>query len=295
MNSEKIRTLVVGGSGFIGSHVADELTRAGHDVTVYDLEKSPWLNSNQRFVKGDLKDPARLDELVSDFDIVYHFAAIADIGEAIQKRLEAIETNIIGSAHLIEACLKNKVKTFVFASTVYVYSDKGSFYRVTKQAVEGLIEEYARTENLDYRILRYGSLYGPRAQDWNGLRKYVQTMVSEHKVILKSQGLAKREYIHAHDAAKLSVQALDPKYRNQHLLLTGSQSLTSKELASIVEEILNQKIEIQFENDSSDSGHYVTTPYRYVPKHGIKMTSPDFVDFGQGLLEVIEEVTGQER
>jgi UDP-glucose 4-epimerase len=294
MSSKNLKVLVVGGSGFIGSHVADELDSEGFDVTIYDANKSDWLKPTQKFIQGSMLEKEKLLAATKGFDIVYHFAAVADIGEASERRLEAIEVNILGSVYLIEACLQNKVKTFVFASSVYVYSNKGSFYRVTKQAVENLLEEYAQTEGLDYRILRYGSLYGPRAQTWNGLRRYIENMVHEGQVTLRSEGQAKREYIHVADAARLSVDALNPKYKSQHLLLTGSQSITSQELVTMVGEMLDKEIKVSYKDKQGDS-HYIITPYKYVPKHGIKMTSANYVDFGQGVLEIIEEVSHQKR
>lgn len=289
---KKTKVLVVGGSGFIGSHVADELTDAGYLVTIYDTKPSPWIKESQKFIQGNMLEKEKLFEITCNFDIVYHFAAIADIAEASDKRLEAIETNIMGSAYLIEACLKNNVKTFIFASSVYVYSNKGSFYRITKQSVENLLEEYAKLGKIDYRILRYGSLYGPRAQKWNGLRKYIETIIKDGRICLKSKGLAKREYIHVSDAARLSIEALNTKYINQHLLLTGAQSITSNELISMVCEILDKNIEIIYD-DNNGNDHYMITPYKYVPKHGHKMTLNNYVDFGQGVLEIIEEVSHQ--
>jgi UDP-glucose 4-epimerase len=292
MNSKKTKVLVVGGSGFIGSHVADALENENYDVTIYDTNPSPWISPEQKFIQGTMLDKAKLEKATEGFDIVYHFAAVADIGEANEKRVEAIEVNILGSVYLIEACIKNKIKTFVFASSVYVYSNKGSFYRATKQAVENILEEYGLSENLDYRILRYGSLYGPRSQSWNGLRKYVESIVQQGKVTLRSQGQAQREYIHVTDAARLSVDALNSKYKNQHLLLTGAQSLSANELITMIGEMLDKKVEIIYEDKASDS-HYILTPYKYVPKHGLKLTSTNFVDFGQGVLEIIEEVAHQ--
>lgn len=294
MSSKKLKTLIVGGAGFLGSHVADEMSNHGFDVTIYDLKKSEFHNPQHHFVQGHLLDYNKLVDVTKGFDYVYHFAAIADITEALEKRKEALEVNIMGSINLIEACIKNSVKTFIFASSVYVYSNKGSFYRVTKQAVENLLEEYGKALNFDYRILRYGSLYGPRAQDWNGLKKYVETILHTGKVSLRSEGLAKREYIHVTDAAKLSVEALNEQYRNQHLIITGTQSITAMELVTTIGEILDKKVTVEYLDDSNDS-HYVLTPYKFVPKHGHKLTSSVFVDFGQGLLEVIEEVSNQKK
>ena len=75
------------------------------------------------------------------------------------KQIETVETNILGNVHVLEACRVNNVKRFIYGSTVYVYSREGNFYRCSKQAAEGYVEEYRSAYNLDYTILRYGSLY----------------------------------------------------------------------------------------------------------------------------------------
>ena len=88
----KEKCLVIGGSGFIGSHVADALSERGFSVTIYDTEESLWKNDKQEFVKGDISDITKLQSLIDKETIVYNFAAIADIAESIRKPYETIET-----------------------------------------------------------------------------------------------------------------------------------------------------------------------------------------------------------
>jgi UDP-glucose 4-epimerase len=282
------KVIVFGGTGYIGGHVAEELSAREYDVTIYDLVRPEWLKSNQKFVQGDLEDFEKIKEVTKYADIVYHFAGIADIEEASEKRLLAVKTNILGTTYLLEACALNKVKKFIFASTVYVYSDKGSFYRITKQACEQLVEEYSKKFGFNYVVLRYGSLYGGRAQKWNGLRRYVEEIITKGKVTLKNEGKAKRDYIHIYDAMRMSVDCLNERYNGHSLLITGTQSITQNELVSMIGEIISRKIAIEYSQEIGD--HYEITPYRYHPKAGMKMTTPDFVDFGQGILEVIHEI-----
>ena len=99
------KVLVVGGSGFLGSHVADELTEKGYEVTIFDQKKSTWINDNQKFIESDLLDREHVIKSLEGFNFVIHFAGIADIGESKEKPLETIETNIIGTANLLEGCL----------------------------------------------------------------------------------------------------------------------------------------------------------------------------------------------
>ena len=156
------KVVVVGGSGFIGSHVADRLTKLGYLVTIYDCFASNWCLPNQEMVVGDVLDLEQLKKTVNGADIVYNFAAISDLNQALSSPIETVNSNILGNINVLESCILNNVKRFMFASTVYVHSREGGFYRCSKQASEAYIEEYNRIYGLNYTILRYGSLYGPR-------------------------------------------------------------------------------------------------------------------------------------
>jgi UDP-glucose 4-epimerase len=191
---------------------------------------------------------------------------------------------------VVDSCLDAEVERLLFASTIYVYSQQGSFYRVSKQAVELLIEVYHEQFGLEYTTLRYGSLYGPRAQEWNGLKRYVTQAVREGRIDYAGTGEERREYIHVMDAARLSVDALAPDYANQCLTLTGTQILNSRELLHMVREILGGKVEIKFNPEQRNPEHYEMTPYRFTPRVARKIVPNVFVDIGQGILDLVEEV-----
>ena len=287
-----MKAVVFGGSGFLGSHVADALSDNGYDTAVFDIKPSPWLRPDQMIVQGDILDRDAVHATVNGADVVYHLAGLADIRDAAAKPRKTIELNIMGSMNVIDACVQSDVKRLVFASTVYVYSDKGSFYRVSKQAVESIIEAYHESNGLPFTILRYGSLYGPRAQEWNGLKTFVVQGVRDGRIVYPGTGEERREYIHVRDAAKLSVDILSETYANTCLTLTGSQVMTSREAMNVIREIANQDIEIEFRSEGSvyESSHYRMTPYRYIPRQGKKIVPSTFVDIGEGILELIDEV-----
>ena len=168
---------MIGGSGFLGSHVADELVVQGYEVTIYDREPSSWLKSSQHMVVGDMSDRSALADVCEGARYVYHFAGVADISEARTNPYHTIEANVLGTTAALEAARGSGSERFLYASTMYVYSEAGSFYRASKQAAETIIETYGKAFEMDYTLLRYGSLYGPRAQNWNGLRGYVQQVI----------------------------------------------------------------------------------------------------------------------
>ena len=286
----KDKAVVIGGSGFLGSHLADALTNAGYAVSIFDVRRSPWLKPDQEMILGDIRDEDILHECIAGCRYVYHLAGIADIDEAARSPRTTVEQNIIGSTVVLDCCLHEKVERFLFASTLYVYSEQGSFYRVSKQAVELLIEAYHERYGLDYTILRFGSLYGPRAQEWNGLKRYVTQAVREGRIVYLGTGEERREYIHVKDAARLSVEALAPEHANQCITLTGTQILNSNELLRMIKEIMGGKVEIEFNPEQRDPEHYEMTPYRFTPRMARKMVPNVFVDIGQGILDLVEEV-----
>jgi UDP-glucose 4-epimerase len=286
----KEKVVVIGGSGFLGSHLADTLHEAGYEVSIFDARRSPWLKPDQEMILGDIRDEKALFGCIKGARYVYHLAGIADIGEAARSPRATVEHNIIGSTAVLDCCLRAKVERILFASTLYVYSQEGSFYRVSKQAVELLIEAYQERYGLEYTILRFGSLYGPRAQEWNGLKRYVTQAVREGRIVYPGTGEERREYVHVKDAARLSLEALAPEHANQCLTLTGTQILNSNELLRMIREILGGKVEIKFNPEQRDPEHYEMTPYRFTPRVARKMVPNVFVDIGQGILDLVEEV-----
>lgn len=284
---------VIGGAGFLGSHVADALTIAGYHVRVFDRNRSDWLREGQEMIVGDVLDLAGLEAAIEGADIVYNFAALADLNQALDKPLETVHINVLGNANVLEACRRNNVKRFIYASTVYVYSREGGFYRCSKQSAEHYVEEYQRAYNLDYTILRFGSLYGPRADHTNGLYRIVKNALETGVIRYTGSRESMREYIHVVDAANASVAAIGDNFRNESVVLTGQEPMRVLDLLEMLAEILGMQDAVEFIT-GEQSGHYVRTPYAYQPKLGRKYVMPMHVDLGQGLLELIESVQNNE-
>jgi UDP-glucose 4-epimerase len=280
---------VIGGSGFLGSHVADRLSDAGYAVRIFDRVASRWCRPDQRMVIGNLLDLDALKSAIAGTEVVYNFAAIADLNDALDKALQTVQVNVLGAVNVLEACRANAVRRVIYASTVYVYSREGGFYRCSKQAAEHYVEEYQRVFGLDFTILRYGSLYGPRADETNGLYRIVRDALARGKISYEGNPDSIREYIHVEDAARASVVALGDEFRNESVVLTGSQSMRVLDLLKMLAEIMGMPDGVDF-RDESYAGHYVRTPYAYQPKLGRKYAPPLHVDLGQGLLQLIDDV-----
>lgn len=283
------KVVVFGGSGFLGSHVADALTNNGYNVTVFDIKPSPYLKKTQNMIKGDIMDEKLVNKTVAGCDYVYNFAGIADIDEANSRPLDAVRFNILGNSIALDAARKAKVKRFIFASSVYVYSKAGAFYRSTKQACELLIENYRELYGLPYTILRYGSLYGERADEKNFIYHILKQALVDGKITRKGDGEEIREYIHAHDAAQGSVDILDEKFSNQCVMVTGDQRMRMKDLLVMIREMLDNKIKIEYVPSESDT-HYEITPYIFAPKIARKIVNKTYLDLGEGILNCIQDI-----
>lgn len=287
------RVVIIGGSGFLGSHVADAVSDAGYLVTVVDRTESPWLRADQRMAIADIRDREGLIKAFEGAQAVINFAGIADIGAANKDPAATAEINLMGTLQTVEAALSVGISRYLFASTVYVYSDLGGFYRASKQSCEAFIETYGQERGLDYTILRYGTLYGRRAGPTNRIHSMIESAVRSSRISYPGSGEALRDFIHVRDAARITVRTLGPEYIRRHLLITGQERMRVKDVALMIAEILPEKITLEFA-DGEPEGHYHLTPYTFAPRLGHKLVPSDYIDIGQGLLDSIQEIWERE-
>jgi len=279
---------IFGGSGFIGSHVVDELISLGYNVINFDCRARK--NDPAKYVYGDILNLNDVLQATKNTDIVYNFAGYAQLDNKHTKAIDTIKLNIEGNDNILRACVKNKVKKYIYASTLYVNSAKGGFYKCSKQAAENYIEEYNKKYNLNYNILRFGTIYGPRATNDNSIKKYI-TQALNGEIIATDNLESLREYIHVIDAAKLSVKAIDKKYDNQTLIISGQHIRTYRQLLNTISEIVGD-VKITFNTKVKDDDHYSYTPYSIKPQPR-KILLDSYIDLGQGLLQCVEEVNAQ--
>jgi len=224
---------------------------------------------------------------MSGAQAVYHCAAIADLGEADADVMETMRTNVLGATQVAISASEQEVDRLLLASSVYAASNKGGFYRISKQAAESLVKELCSRTAMTYTVLRYGSLYGPNSQEWNGLAKIIRSAMLNGALVYKGSPNARREYIHITDASRLSVDALAPEYAQETLVISGIGSISVRELLATIAEMLDLEVEPRFEVDTTAS-HYVRTPYAVRREAARKLVPSHFVELEAGLQELIE-------
>ena len=285
--SKKI--VIFGGSGFLGSHVADFLTKRKYDVFIFDIKKSLYRNRFQKFILGDTLNKIQVNKVLKNCSYVFNFSGEADIGKSKKFPLETLESNIIVTANILQACLKNKIKKYLHASTVYVNSEQGGFYRSSKHAAELIIENYNEFFGLDFVIMRFGSLYGPRANKFNFISNIIEEALNSRQITRQGNGEEIREYIHIFDAAELCCKLIQNKYRNVIVNITGSQPYKVKNVLQLIKEILGEDINIKFNKKKILKDHYKITPYSYKTRIAKKLINDGYIELGEGILNLIND------
>tara|TARA_Y100001970_G_scaffold51317_1_gene64945 strand:+ start:27882 stop:28763 length:882 start_codon:yes stop_codon:yes gene_type:complete len=287
------KILIVGGSGFIGSHVADKLTEKNYKVSLYDVEDSPYKLKDQKMIIGNTLDIKKLNDVINmGFDYVYNFSSIADINEANNNIESLIDINIKGHINLMRACANNRVKRYIYASSLYVYSEYGSMYKASKQAAELFIEAFNEIEKLDFTVARCGTVYGPRSQEWNGFYKLIKGIVKDKKLVFEGSGDEIRNFIHVEDMAELFVKLVDDKYINKYVIINGDERYTGKQFVQLLEEIFGNSINkstFKYKNKKRPD-HYVVSPYKFFSRVVKNLSKDSYINLGQGILDLANEI-----
>jgi UDP-glucose 4-epimerase len=286
-----MKILVFGGSGFLGSHVCDNLILKKYKVTNFDKKKNIWSKPNLQFIEGDISEIEKIKKIIHNFDIVFNFAALSNLNQALKRPMEAIKTNLINHIDILLACKNAKIKKYIFASTLYVGGNYGGFYRCSKLAAEEFLKEFSRVYNTNFCILRYGTLYGPRSDKTNGIYDILSNAIRNKKIIYSGNKESQREYIHVVDAAKATVDVLNNEFNKKTIIITGRETTKVSDLLEIIREILNIKTKVKYrkKNYLKSKTHYVMSPYsidNYIEKYSKDIN----IDLGQGLKNLIEDI-----
>jgi UDP-glucose 4-epimerase len=224
-----MKILVTGGAGFIASHITDAYTEAGHEVTIVDdlsTGRERNLNPKANFEKFDIRDPALATVFKNgQFDVVNHHAAQMDVRRSVADPVFDAQVNALGILNLLENCREYGVRKFIFASTGgAVYGEQNTFpadedhptwpicpYGITKLVGEKYLFYYREIHNLEYVILRYANVYGPR-QNPHGeagvVAIFSQRLLNGEQPVINGDGKQTRDYVYVGDLVRANVMAL---------------------------------------------------------------------------------------
>ena len=284
-----MKVLIYGGSGFLGRNLANYLNKKKHKVTVFDKKKIHFDKKNIKFIKGNILNLKQVKKATKGQDIVYNLAGISDIGDSIKNPILTTRINILGSVFTLEAAVKYTVKRYIFASSIYVLSKQGGFYKTSKKSVESFIEEYNKKNKLKYTILRFGSVYGNESDPRNGIKKILKSALNNKNIIYGGTSRAERRFLHVNDAIKASIAILKKKYVNKSVLITGNKKIKIKNLIKTIQQILKIKKKVFFKRKPM-MGHYDTNPFNDKPKKQITYMVKPTISLSQGIINIISSL-----
>ena len=259
-----MKIVVTGGAGFIGSHIVDSYIDSGHEVLILDNLSSGVeanLNKKASFQNIDITSP-EVGQVIKDFapEVINHHAAQINVRESVSNPSFDAKVNILGSLNLLEAAKQASVKHFIFASTGgAVYGDTDTIptpedhqtqplspYGISKRSVELYLHYYAKSAGINYIILRYSNVYGPR-QNPHGeagvVAIYYQRMIAGKPFVINGDGQQTRDFVFVKDVVKANQLALNLKSTETINIATSTETSVNQ-LVDQMQKSLSRKGEI---------------------------------------------------
>jgi len=247
---KKLRIMITGGAGFIGSNLARELVKEGYDVVIVDDFSYASMFNLMKEGKPivDICNVSicdkRIQELMRGIDIVYHFAAISCLPVCFNEPAETTRINVAGTLNVLEAARLNNVKRVVFASSSAVYENNEKFpskeeeeinphsiYALQKQAGELFCKAYRKLYDMDIVILRFFNVYGPN-QDYTRQKPPVMSYLIKELLqgktpVMYGTGEQKRDFIFIDDVTEFNKMLLEREQAKNQTFNVGSGKVYS--------------------------------------------------------------------
>ena len=261
------QVLVTGGAGFIGSHVVDALVAAGFEPRILDRRRSAYHRRDAvEAVVGDIRDRTAATRAMRGCDTVVHLAAAADVNEVAREPAEAESLNARGTLNLLEVARESGIRRFVYASTIWVYSDVDAesvdedaplrppahLYTATKLAGELYCRAYGQLYGLDCTILRFGIPYGPRARPAAVLPAFVDRALRGEPLTIAGSGEQSRRFVYVEDLAEGVVRALQDAPAHRTYNLVGDEDVSVRRIAETVRDLVGDVEVVHTEGRAGD-------------------------------------------
>jgi UDP-glucose 4-epimerase len=265
------RILVIGGAGFVGSHVIDQLLEEPvKEVVVLDnlvrgsranLE-SALRDERVSLIEGSIEDTEVLAELMHGKDYVFHLAALW-LYECVHEPRSAIDVNVVGTFNVVDAAQRAGIKKVIYSSSASVYGDaletpmtedhpfnNRTMYGATKLMGEQLFRAYNEQHGLDYVGLRYMNIYGPR-MDYKGtyvsvIMKVLDKIEAGEPPIVFGDGSQSYDFVHVQDVARANILALKSEATDVNLNVGTGIATTIRELVDALLEITGSDLEPEY-------------------------------------------------
>lgn len=237
-----LKVLVTGASGFIGSHLVEELFRQGHEVIAFDKKTSDRVGSEE-FVKGDIVS-FNFDDILEDTDVVFHLAGLLGTTELFHKIIEAEKVNVLGTLNLLESMRKKGTRQIIFTSKPNVW--KYNVYTITKENCERYMEMYREIYGFKVVITRPFNVYGPReylTEYRKAIPYFIVAALTNKPLEIFGDGEQTMDAIYVDDAVRALTLCIE-KSPDETVEIGSSEPTKVKDLAKKIIEMINSKSEI---------------------------------------------------
>jgi len=259
-----MKVLVTGGAGFIGSHVVDRLIAAGYEVLVVDdlsTGERGNIHPGARFYQLSIlaEELAHLLEAERPAAVI-HLAAQVDAARSVNEPLLDVQTNAVGSLHLLASCCAAGVRRFVHTSSAAIYGDPVSLpvtedhpcrplspYGIHKEVVGRYLEFYRRQAGLEFADLCLANVYGPRqriAGEGAVVPAFISRLLRGEHLVIYGDGRQTRDFVYVTDVAEAVVRALENPV-NQRVNISSGQAVSVLALAELVAQVCSLPVEVE--------------------------------------------------
>ncbi len=301
-----MKLLVTGGAGFIGSNLVDALVEK-YDVVVMDnlsTGKIEFINKKAKFYNCDVSNSEHVKkvfEIEKGFDYIFHLAAQVSVPDSVNDPITDAQTNILGILNLLQECKKFKPKKFIFSSSGgAIYGEAKTLptpetypivpispYGISKYVSENYLYFFNKEFNINYTVLRYANIYGPRqgvSKESGVISIFVQRFLENEKPTIFGDGSAVRDYVYVKDVVKANILAMDHA-DTQSVNISTKTGTTVKELFYKLNDVFNKNWDPIY--GSPRKGDIHTSILDNSKAVDVLNWTPDY-SLEKGLLETVE-------
>jgi UDP-glucose 4-epimerase len=257
----KLKVLVTGGAGFIGSHIVDLLIENGYEICIIDNlthGKKSNINSKAKFYKIDIRNKRILDIFKNEKpEYIIHSAAQISVQKSIENPINDADININGTLNILEAVRKTDIKKIIYPASAAIFGEPEylpidekhalnmiSNYGVSKHTVEHYLKVYKKLHNIDYIVLRYSNVYGER-QDSSGeggvIAIFCKKIINNQSPYIFGDGEQTRDFVYVKDVAKANLMAINCDKIGVFNVCTNTQN-SINQLLKYINRVLNKNI-----------------------------------------------------